>query len=268
MVLSSATCKQVIQQLNDQRDHAVALLSNPPITMYDYADWTQAVRLILVNSIGESDGRLRQFQPLTNSSSDLQSETPVIAKLLENNIVTIDSIVRQLEVTARSQTTPLLFQTNSAHRNETPSPAAQIDENDMTKIFLSYAHLDRPQVEQIYDALVNAGFKPWMDARDILPGEIWALAIQRAIRQADFFFAFLSHNSVNRRGWIQKELKTALDNWEEKLIDDIYLIPVRLEVCDAPETLSQLQWVDLYDPNGWAKLLAAIQVGVTRRQLQ
>ncbi|NIO68956.1 MAG: TIR domain-containing protein [Anaerolineae bacterium] len=48
-------------------------------------------------------------------------------------------------------------------------------------------------------------------ARYDLPGEKWELAIQKAIRRSDFFLVCLSANSIDKRGWIQKEIKQVLD---------------------------------------------------------
>ena len=135
----------------------------------------------------------------------------------------------------------------------------------MAQIFLCYARLDQRQVEELYNRLSNYGFKPWMDKKDILPGEKWELAIQKAIRSSDFFVACLSLNSVTRRGVIQKEIKEALDTWKEKLDSDIYLIPVRLEDCEVPESLRCFQRVDLFAEDGWARLVKALRVGMERR---
>jgi hypothetical protein len=104
-----------------------------------------------------------------------------------------------------------------------------------------------------------------MDVRDILPGENFKVAIESAIRRADFFIAVLSPNSVDRRGFIQRELKQALDIWQEKLESDIYLIPVRLEECENPSSLCNFQRVDLFEAEGWSKLLAALLEGMKRR---
>jgi hypothetical protein len=133
------------------------------------------------------------------------------------------------------------------------------------QIFLSYAREDKAEVERLYQKLSDAGFEPWIDTKDILPGEQWKSSIQKAIRRSDFFLACLSKNSVSKRGWIQKEIKGALDMWEEKLDSDIYLIPVRLEDCEVPERLRDFQWVDLFEEDGWTRLVEAIQVGMERR---
>jgi hypothetical protein len=133
------------------------------------------------------------------------------------------------------------------------------------QIFLCYARLDRRKVEDIYQKLSDAGFKPWMDKKDLLPGERWKSSIQKAVRRSDFFLACLSANSVNKRGFLQKEINDALDIWREKLDSDIYLIPARLEDCEMPESLRDFQWVDLFEEDGWTRLVKAIQVGMERR---
>jgi hypothetical protein len=134
-----------------------------------------------------------------------------------------------------------------------------------TQIFLSCAREDAEKVENLYQKLSDAGFKPWMDKKNILPGEKWKSCIQKAIRRSDFFLACLSANSVSKRGYLQKEIKDALDIWQEKLDSDIYLIPVRLEDCEVPESLRDFQWVDLFEKDGWPRLVRAIQVGMERR---
>jgi hypothetical protein len=135
----------------------------------------------------------------------------------------------------------------------------------MAQIFLSYAREDEDKVKELYQRLSDAGFEPWMDKNDILPGEIWKSRIPQAIRESDFFLACLSGNSVNKRGWIQREIKDALDIWQEKLDSDIYLIPARLEDCEIPERLGDFQWVDLFEEDGWTRLVKAIQVGTERQ---
>ena len=133
------------------------------------------------------------------------------------------------------------------------------------QIFLSYAREDEEKAENLYQRLSDAGFKPWMDKKDILPGERWKSSIQTAIRRSDFFLACLSAKSVGKRGFLQREIKDALVIWKEKLDDDIYLIPVRLEDCEVPESLRDFQWVNLFEEDGWTRLLEAIRVGIERQ---
>lgn len=71
------------------------------------------------------------------------------------------------------------------------------------QIFLCYARKDEKPVAELYKKLSDAGFKPFMDTKDILPGEDWKQKLMNTIREA-------------------------LDVWRQKLAPDIYFIPVRL----------------------------------------
>lgn len=131
-------------------------------------------------------------------------------------------------------------------------------------IFIRYASENRDQVKGLYDRLRLAGHNPWMDSVDIVGGEDWERSIGRAIHSADFFLACLSNNSLQKRGFLQKELLQALDKWREKLPDDVYLIPVRLEECAMPERLAKFQAIDLFQEGGWERLLEALRSGGQR----
>ena len=65
-------------------------------------------------------------------------------------------------------------------------------------------------------------------------------------------------NSVTKEGYVQKEIRYALDIADEKPEETIYLIPVRFVYCQVPTRLARLQWVDLFDQNGYEKLLLAL----------
>jgi hypothetical protein len=114
--------------------------------------------------------------------------------------------------------------------------------------------------------LVEAGIEPWMDTKDLLPGQDWAFATNEAIKNADFFIACLSKQSVNKRGYLQRELRQAQELWNEKLQEDIYLIPLRLDDCELPDSLAKFQWVDVRDPMGFNRLIRAIEVGTDRKR--
>src|SRR5258708_2557465 len=114
-------------------------------------------------------------------------------------------------------------------------------------VFLSYAREDRARVEQVYDSLKAEGFNPWIDTRDILPGQDWSQEIGQSIRTADCMLVFLSRNSTSKRGYVQREIKAALSTLAELPEGAIFLIPVRLDESEPPETLRHLQYVDLFD---------------------
>ena len=128
-----------------------------------------------------------------------------------------------------------------AEREARATSEERKDERENYQIFLCYAREDEGKVKKLYQELSDAGFKPWMDTEDIHGGQRWQSIIRQAIRRSDFFLVCLSANSVRKRGMVQREMKQALDLWQEKLEDDIYLIPVRLDDCEVPESLREFQ---------------------------
>jgi len=136
-----------------------------------------------------------------------------------------------------------------------------IDELSKPKphIFLCHAKEDINHVRHIYERLKNAGFHPWLDEMDILPGQNWNLEIQKAINKTDFALIFLSEISVAKRGYVNKEIKWAIDRQSEKLDDDIFLVPVKIEECEMPQSLSCFQAVDLHGLEGVERIIRTIK---------
>ncbi|WP_335132298.1 TIR domain-containing protein [Nostoc sp.] len=70
----------------------------------------------------------------------------------------------------------------------------------------------------------------------------------------------LSHRSINKIGFVQREVKFTLDVAEEQPEGSIFIIPAKLEECDIPQRLHQWQWVNLYEQDGYKRLLLALRV--------
>lgn len=113
-------------------------------------------------------------------------------------------------------------------------------------VFLSYATADRPRVQQFYAPLESAGFDPWLDRKDLLPGQDWEIEIRKQIRKADYFLAFLTNESINKRGFVQKELRLALETMELFPPHAVFFLPIRLEEVNVPEHLSRLHYMDCF----------------------
>jgi hypothetical protein len=133
-------------------------------------------------------------------------------------------------------------------------------------IFLSYVKEDRQEVLEVYRKLKGRGYSPWIDVQDILPGEKWEVAIKNASKAATIVLLFLSKNSVEKRGYIQKEFRNFLARAEQMLDEDIYLIPVKLEQCDLPDILEEYQSIEMFIQDAWSRLEGAIQESIKRRQ--
>ena len=114
-------------------------------------------------------------------------------------------------------------------------------------VFISYGHEDAAAARQLHADLVAAGFHPWMDESNLLPGQRWREAIKSAIEESRFFIALLSTRTVDRRGFVHRELVNALEVLDTYPEHDIYLIPARLDDCTPTHRkLRDLHWVDLF----------------------
>lgn len=141
--------------------------------------------------------------------------------------------------------------------------------NRKAGVFIAYVEEDREKAERLYEALRAAGCDPWMDRKKLLPGQNWPRAIERAIGLADFVVACFSNRAVVKRGTFQSELRYALDCARRTLLDDVFLIPVRLEECKVPSRIGQqYQWVDLFPDfeEGVRKVAEVIAEEMRRRE--
>ncbi len=127
------------------------------------------------------------------------------------------------------------------------------------RVFLCHSSNDKPAVRELYRRLIAAKLDPWLDEEKLLPGQEWQLEIQQAVRNADVVIVCLSQGSVNKAGYVQKEIKYALDVADEQPEGAIFLIPLKLEECTVPARLSNRQWVNYDEENGYSKLLKALR---------
>jgi len=126
-------------------------------------------------------------------------------------------------------------------------------------IFLSHASENKKQVQDLNRRLKAAGYRTWLDEDQLLPGDKWNLEIQKALEQADLMIVFLSQFANQKSGYCQKEIEWALERQKEMPEGGIFLIPARLDNCDYPSRLKDIQGVDLFKNNGWDKLLKTLR---------
>jgi hypothetical protein len=140
-----------------------------------------------------------------------------------------------------------------------PPGASQPDRARTLKVFMCHSSGDKPRVRQLYAWLKTVGVNPWLDEEDILPGQDFEREITVAVETSDAVLVCLSRSSVSKAGYVQKEMRFALDVADRQPEGTIFLIPVKLEACEPPLRLSHLHWVDLFDGRGHERLLAALR---------
>lgn len=130
-------------------------------------------------------------------------------------------------------------------------------------IFLSYAHEDEEAASRLCKDFKHAGINVWFDKESLFPGQKWKSAINKAIRECQYFLVIFSTNSVTKRGFIQKEIKEALALFEEFPEDEIFIIPVRLDKCEPSyEKLRDIHRADMFPDweHGLTKILARLKL--------
>ncbi|REJ44223.1 MAG: TIR domain-containing protein [Microcystis flos-aquae TF09] len=134
------------------------------------------------------------------------------------------------------------------------------------QIFLAHASEDKPAVLALHERLKQAGYKPWLNEKDLIPGQIWRDEIPKAIKASQIFLACLSAKSANKQGYIQRELRIALDIFGEMPQGTIFFIPMRLEECEIPDLrlaevslkLRDIHRLDYWKEDGFEQLERAI----------
>lgn len=132
--------------------------------------------------------------------------------------------------------------------------------NRPLRVFLCHASGDKPAVKSLYERLVKDGIDAWLDKEKLIPGQNWQIEIPNAVKNSDVVIVCLSSQSVTKEGFVQKEIRFALDAADEKPDGTIFIIPARLENCDVPERMNKYHWVDLFSDDGYEWLLKALQI--------
>jgi tetratricopeptide (TPR) repeat protein len=143
------------------------------------------------------------------------------------------------------------------------------EQSDKT-IFISYTREDSEAANRLYNDLKVAGLDPWLDTQSLLGGQNWKIAIKEAIKNSRYFIPLLSSNSVEKVGYVQKELKEALEVLDEFPKSKIFVIPVRINECNVnDEKLKELHIVDLFPDweSGVKQILKSMDTAVAAPQV-
>lgn len=138
-------------------------------------------------------------------------------------------------------------------------------ESRKLRVFLCHSSQDKPVVRELYQRLLAEGWiDPWLDEEKLLPGQDWDMEIEKAVEAADVVLVCVSSKSVTKEGYIQRELKFALDIALEKPEGTIFIIPLRLDDCELPRRLRSWQYVDYFPTDkrkvSYQRLLRSLQV--------
>ena len=126
-------------------------------------------------------------------------------------------------------------------------------------VFLCHAKEDFEEVSALSTRLWNDSVVTWLDKKDLLPGDDWRGEIEQAIERADRVIVFLSPSSVTKRGFVQREMKYALDQMQLRPVGERYIIPVLLENCEVPSEFRDIHWLKSWEEGWYETLLRALR---------
>src|SRR5215472_16600491 len=84
------------------------------------------------------------------------------------------------------------------------------------RVFRWHASDDKAAVRGLYQKLRSHGVDPWLDEEDLLPGQVWGMEIPKAVRSSAVIIVCLSRSTISKSGYVQKEIKVALDAADEQ----------------------------------------------------
>lgn len=159
---------------------------------------------------------------------------------------------------------PRTVQAEKVFRDKIEKLRETISMRDVTpqrllRAFLCHSSNDKVIVKEIYRKLRADNIDPWLDEACLLPGQDWNYEISKAVRNSNVVIVCLSKNSITKSGYVQKEIKQALDVADEQPEGVIYLIPLKLEECDVPEKLRRWHWVNYFELDGYERLVKSLQ---------
>ncbi len=137
--------------------------------------------------------------------------------------------------------------------------------NRPLRVFLCHSKNDIKIVRELYEKLcAEPWIDPWLDEENLYPGQDWNLEIEKAIEETDVILVCLSNNSITKEGYVQREIRIALDYADYKPEGTLFIIPVRLEECVPPKRLARWQYADYFEGQR-ERALERLMVSLNRR---
>ena len=138
----------------------------------------------------------------------------------------------------------------------------EIRDPDVT-VYLCHAAEDKPAARELFRRLKESSINVWFDEESLLPGRDRQIEIHKAIRSSQFVIILLSTRSVTTAGYLQKEIRAVVDVAEELPEGKTYIIPLKLDECETPNSLSRWHWGNLNAPNGYKDLIRVLARSLT-----
>lgn len=226
------------------------------------------IRTLLTEGFSEAELRdfcfdTPEFRSVHHELADLTGKAALVRHLLEFAerralLAPLLAWAKEQNPAQYAQHQPYLVDVGPSRRL---APTSDAPASRPLRVFLCHTSADKPTVRDLYQRLNSEGFiQPWLDEEELLPGQDWQLEIPQAVRASDVVLVCLSPQSITKAGYVQKEIKFALDIADEQPEGTIFLIPLCLEPCDVPDRLRKWHWANLFDARGYDRLLRSLRL--------
>jgi hypothetical protein len=127
------------------------------------------------------------------------------------------------------------------------------------QVFIVHASEDLEAARQIGGFLNERGYRAWIGADQILPGQVWMDAIRDAFEQSAIVVVLVSDHA-RESTFVRNEVEAALKGKRSGDPSTTPVIPVRLDGTVPWEPLSAIQWVDWGEPEARSRLLRGVEL--------
>jgi energy-coupling factor transporter ATP-binding protein EcfA2 len=100
-------------------------------------------------------------------------------------------------------------------------------------VFLSHNSADKPAVEELARRLVKKSIQPWLDTWNLIPGEPWQEAIEKALERCAACAVFVGPSGTGP--WQNEEMRAAIDRRVRESEGRFRVIPVLLPGAERGE---------------------------------
>jgi hypothetical protein len=133
-------------------------------------------------------------------------------------------------------------------------------------VFLSHSSADKPAVEALARRLAKEGIQAWLDKWNLIPGDPWQSAIEKALAESETCAVFVGPSGLGP--WQNEEMRTAIDRRVRDSGRHFRVIPVllpgaeRAERSSLPTFLAATTWVEFRDSLDDADALHRLVCGI------
>lgn len=130
------------------------------------------------------------------------------------------------------------------------------------RVFIIYAQPDLESAKELSNLLKERGFAPWLDEEQLLPGQVWKKEVERALYESGTAIVLVSSNLLNST-FALAELTTALKLLRSDSDRITPVIPVRLDDTPPPDSLADIQWVDIGAADAQDRLIRGLEMATS-----